>query len=92
MYVLFTLSYTILFCRGHADVWIGVMDEYVFTDGSTYDYHEFNFKSARGECLHVHGVENRVSSENCQVDKQYICQSLQYMGKNLIKSPSLPLR
>ena len=61
------------------------MQEYTFTDGSTHDYHEFNHKRF-GNCLHVDTTNNQVSSANCDIDKQYICQSLQYIGKNFITS------
>ena len=52
------------------------MQEYTFTDGSTHDYHEFNHKRF-GNCLHV-------DTANCDMNKQYICHSLQYIGKNYI--------
>ena len=73
------------FCRGYTDVWIGAMQEYTFTDGTTHDYHEFNHKRF-GNCLQVDTSNNQVSSANCGMNKQYICHSLQYIGKNFIKS------
>ena len=65
------------------------MREYIFSDGSTFDYHEFTYKTIYGhsaDCMCVNTAPNQVISDYCTETKQYICQSVQYIGKNLIES------
>ena len=90
----FAWNKEVLFCRGHEQVWIGAMREYIFSDGSTFDYHEFTYKTITkngADCMYVNTAENQVISEYCNQNRQYICQSLQYVGKNSIKSILLSL-
>ena len=64
------------------------MREYIFSDGSIFDYHEFTYKTVvknSADCMYVNTATNQVISDYCTENRQYICQSVQYLGKNLIK-------
>ena len=77
------------FCRGHQHVWIGAVREHIFSHNSTFNHHEFTYKTmARhsADCMYVNTATNQVISEYCNQNKQYICQSVQYNGKNSFKS------
>ena len=65
------------------------MREYNFSDGSIFDYYEFTYRTVvekSADCMYVNTTTNQVISDYCTENRQYICQSLQYMGKNIIKS------
>ena len=56
------------------------MREYVFSDGSTYDYHKYN-NDAQGACTRIASVPRVVKSVGCDRNLRYVCQYPQFIGK-----------
>lgn len=64
-------------------MWIGVKQEYRFTDGSIYDYHYKTRNSGNVQrtaaCAWLEG--QKVKAGNCNENYHYLCMSPQDVGE-----------
>ena len=61
------------------------MREYAFSDGSAYNYHEYNIDiDAQGACTRIARVARVVKSVSCARDIRYVCQYPKFIGEDFI--------